>query len=117
MHSDIPPVVHDYRYTLFDPDYMSIDAPPIHSTTCSCEHFEDHKLYNYWRNYGYITEGAGYHAAEWVFLGEAPGYNGCGWLGIPFYGDKSGAILRNALCYISIITPIIIEFMVLKVFT
>lgn len=92
-----PPVVHDYRYTLFDPDYMSIDAPPVHSTACSCEHFEDHKLYNYWRNYGYITEGAGNHAAEWVFLGEAPGYNGCGWLGIPFYGDKSGAILRNAL--------------------
>lgn len=34
---------------------------------------------------------------SWVFVGEAPGRNGCGKLGLPFYNEKSGNYLNTAL--------------------
>lgn len=34
---------------------------------------------------------------RFIFVGEAPGQNGCGTLGIPFYDDRSGNLLQTTL--------------------
>lgn len=34
---------------------------------------------------------------DYIFVGEAPGHKGCGKLGIPFFGDRSGNLLQEAL--------------------
>lgn len=44
------------------------------------------------------TNGCGaVKGVKYIFVGEAPGGNGCGKLGIPFYDDVSGNLLQTAL--------------------
>ena len=35
--------------------------------------------------------------AKYIFVGEAPGHDGCGKLGIPFYDDRSGNLMQTTL--------------------
>lgn len=35
--------------------------------------------------------------AKYIFIGEAPGQDGCGKLGIPFYDDRSGNLMQTTL--------------------
>jgi uracil-DNA glycosylase family 4 len=63
--------------------------------TCTCGHFKDHKLYPFWKQWHSITWGVGNVAnPKVVFVGEAPGMNGCGTTGIPFYFDRSGFLFK-----------------------
>ncbi len=93
-----PPTVNDYKYTYFEPFTPVVYGEPKFKESCICGHFQDHKKYGYWRGYNAITEGYGNDRDPKVlFLGEAPGKDGCGKMGVPFYGDRSGMLFRNAL--------------------
>ena len=50
-------------------------------------HFKQYDFYKATKN---ITWGQGNPTAQLMFIGEAPGWKGCGKTGIPFYNDKSG---------------------------
>ena len=49
-----------------------------------------------------------------IFVGEAPGYLGCGTYGIPFYGDRSGFLFYNALYELNVLTTEIYVTNVIK---
>ncbi len=71
----------------------------IQSNTCSfaseCPYYLFHSNNS---EYKQITNGIGVrNKPRIMFVGEAPGIHGCGKLGIPFYGDKSGMMFRQAM--------------------
>ena len=64
----------------------------------TCAIFKDHITHaEFGREYQHPTSGYGAIYAKWVFVGEAPGYNGCGKLGLPFYDDVSGNLFQTML--------------------
>jgi len=59
---------------------------------------EHHEFARYGQQYDRPTSACGaIRHVRYVFVGEAPGYNGCGHLGIPFYGDASGSLMQTTL--------------------
>jgi len=93
----IPAFTNDYRYTVFDPGFRFINGTMSIPVCNKCPLFADHIKYDYGRKYCMPTWGVGNLEAEIIFVGEAPGWKGCGRTGIPFYNDKSGTLFRNAL--------------------
>lgn len=47
--------------------------------------------------HGKPTWGYGNEKSPFIFIGEAPGKNGCGRTGIPFNGDRSGDLFQECL--------------------
>ena len=77
-------------------------CPEFHTCILSDQHC---KYSKYGSTYFQPTHGIGdTKNSRYVFVGEAPGYLGCGRWGIPFYGDRSGYILYNALHQLNILT-------------
>ncbi len=71
---------------------------PQRVNSCSfysaCPYFSFHSTNSVFK---YITTGIGVSNAKVLFVGEAPGINGCGRFGSAFYGDRSGMMFRQAL--------------------
>ena len=65
----------------------------------TCKLGDDHRVYcEYGQDYDQPTSACGsVRDVEYIFVGEAPGHKGCGKLGIPFFGDRSGNLLQEAL--------------------
>jgi len=95
----IKPFTNDYRYTLFNPSFRTVNGIMKQHKTCTCGHSKAHKDTHYYKNTDEITWGSGNMDAQAVWVGEAPGIHGCGTTGIPFYNDLSGTLLRNAMFY------------------
>lgn len=97
------PFVDDYSLTMFNRDFRYFNplGQPEPSTVCGnimkCDLFKSHIEYGYGSLYKEPTGGAGNLSSSVVLIGEAPGRFGCGKLGIPFYNDKSGMLLREAM--------------------
>lgn len=76
-------------------------------TWFQCQSFEnktcpignDHREYaQFGKEYKRPTNGCGsVIRVKYIFVGEAPGGNGCGKLGLPFYDDPSGNLMQTAL--------------------
>ena len=92
----------DLSYTMFNDAFRFVGTPPfpVLDTHCSCGHYSDHKMYDYYKKTGNIVWGAGnIDCPKYIFISEAPGWQGAGRTGIPYYNDKSGNIFRTALFY------------------
>ena len=102
------PVTHDYRHTFFNPHEMLWD-PSIGfiSNQYLCRQYDNASCpigvehedgCAFGEQYGRPTNGCGANRnVKYVFVGEAPGYNGCGKTGIPFYDDLSGNLMQTTL--------------------
>ena len=99
----IPAFTNDYRYTLFDPKFRFVHGNMEIPTCGKCSLFLEHSQYDYYKAYHQITWGAGSLKPKILFVGEAPGWKGCGRTGIPFYNDASGTLFRNALFWLRIL--------------
>lgn len=87
----------DYRYSFYSPKSRFSDGGMMFPTVCGCPYFKDHQKYGFWQTHHSITWGCGSLTPKYIFVGEAPGHNGCGKLGIPFYRDASGTMFREAM--------------------
>lgn len=98
----------DYSQTFFNPKQMiwvrglGFKSPKYLCgmfTDKSCQVGLDHKKYaEFGMNHRRPTYACGAKSyINYIFVGEAPGHKGCGKLGIPFYGDRSGNLLQDAL--------------------
>jgi uracil-DNA glycosylase family 4 len=88
-----------YALTYFNPENRFLQLGRFNKMkadhTCTCGHFKDHQLYPFYKKWRSITWGVGNVAnPKVIFVGEAPGMNGCGTTGIPFYFDRSGFLLK-----------------------
>ena len=65
----------------------------------TCPIGRDHReLAAFGKEYRRPTNGCGARVrVKYIFVGEAPGGNGCGKLGLPFYDDLSGNLMQTAL--------------------
>ena len=83
--------------------FWSVDGfLPLERYNCpaepTCSLFHEHiTLAPFGVEYRQPTNGYGNIHPEWIFIGEAPGYNGCGKLGLPFYDDVSGNLFQTML--------------------
>lgn len=92
------PFQDNYYYTIFNPKFRFINGNIEFDKNCNkCKLINEHKQYEFWKKYNSITFGVGNLKSKVVFVGEAPGYKGCGYTGIPFYRDKSGMLFREIL--------------------
>lgn len=92
------PFINNYYLTLFNPHFRFINGKIDFKEQCNkCELFKEHKQSDFYKRQKSITFGSGNLNAKVIFVGEAPGFKGCGKLGIPFYNDKSGMLLREAM--------------------
>jgi uracil-DNA glycosylase family 4 len=100
----------DYSHTFFNPLQSMWESGRgfLKNWTYTCASFndgscslgKDHKnLALFGQTYDQPTSSVGSISShtKYIFIGEAPGYNGCGKTGIPFYDDKSGNLMQNAL--------------------
>lgn len=111
------PFVHtradSYRYSFFNTAQRLWDKRKgLTRDVIQCSAFEDKSCgigrdHRRTSEYGKMeqapTEGCGAIDPKYVFVGEAPGKNGCGKLGIPFYNDPSGNLLQDTLTYMGIL--------------
>ena len=89
--------INNYSLTMFNPSFRFLNGNIDFNKEHKCEFFEDHKNYEFYKNYHSITYGTGNLKSKIMLIGEAPGFKGCGKTGIPFYNDKSGMLLRYCL--------------------
>ncbi len=93
-----PRHITGYEYTVFDPQNMTVGGSLEAKRACRCPIFKQHVESEFYARSHSLTMPAGnLQRNRAVFVGEAPGYLGCGRLGIPFYGDASGSYFRNAI--------------------
>jgi uracil-DNA glycosylase family 4 len=88
-----------YALTYFNPENRFLQLGRFNKMkadhVCTCGHFKDHRRYPFYKKWHSITWGVGNVAnPKVIFVGEAPGMNGCGTTGIPFYFDRSGFLLK-----------------------
>lgn len=102
-----------YDSTIFNP-YQNIVGEYIESlyqSNCKCKMYREecsigkehyHSIFG--KGYDRPIDGCGtINSPRYIFVGEAPGQNGCGTYGIPFYGDPSGNLFYNALFALNIL--------------
>lgn len=66
----------------------------------TCTLGKQHHTCEFGKKYRRPTSGFGSRILDdlkYIFVGEAPGRKGCGTLGIPFYGDRSGNLFQKTL--------------------
>lgn len=91
--------IDNYALTMFNPyerfiGVIGFDVPE----RCKCEYFKNFALSDYYKEYKRLTFGTGNTSEpDFLFVGEAPGWQGCGRTGIPFYNDASGMYFRYLL--------------------
>lgn len=98
---------NDYRNTPFNMDNLLLGEK---DWTCAykCQSYKNgtcalglqHKTSIVGEQYDTPTYAIGTinpHNIQYIFVGEAPGRNGCGKTGIPFYDDPSGNLFNQAL--------------------
>jgi len=105
--------VEDYSHTIFSPDQNIFNGLELHRMRYKCGMYdtgvcdigrEHEKFSQFGAKYKRPTVSCGnIHNPRYIFIGEAPGYMGCGTYGIPFYGDKSGYIFYNTLAKLNIL--------------
>lgn len=101
---------NNYKNTPFNPDNILLEKDDWHDHlhTYQCASYEkeecalglQHKTCIYGKEYDQPTYAIGTNISQnlkYIFVGEAPGRNGCGTFGIPFYGDPSGNLFLCAL--------------------
>lgn len=97
-----------YRHTFFNPMQMLWETERgFIDGRMRCGAYDDESC-QLGRDHAAITKfGCQYHRPtgpcgavtniKYIFVGEAPGENGCGKTGIPFYDDRSGNLLQTTL--------------------
>lgn len=101
-------MAEDYSQTFFNAkDMVWKQDVGFVRRTYQCDVFEnrgcplgnDHRAYcEYGQDYDQPTHACGsLRNVDFIFVGEAPGHKGCGKLGIPFFGDRSGNLLQETL--------------------
>lgn len=93
-----PRQCEDYHYTYFDNEHTAVDGTQTFRNTCSCGNFAYYKTTPiYAKTHALVHDYGRFNDYKAWFIGEAPGVNGAGKFGIPFYGDASGSYFRYAL--------------------
>lgn len=102
---------NNYRHTFLNAQHRQWDGRrgfrKEQSVQYQCDEFidktcpigKDHReVAQFGKDYRQPTSGCGAIVrVKYIFVGEAPGGNGCGKLGIPFYDDMSGNLMQTAL--------------------
>ena len=98
----------NYSHTFFNPNQMMWkEGVGFRKWRYDCVDYEeenchigrDHeKSARFGKNMHKPTSACGaIHNVKYIFVGEAPGQEGCGKLGIPFYDDRSGNLMQTTL--------------------
>ncbi len=97
-----PTFIDTYAYTMFNPNFRFVGGQMNVPRDCRCPYFPSHQQYKFYQTTGKLTWGTGNLKPKYLFIGEAPGWKGCGWTGIPFYRDRSGMPFRDAMFWAGI---------------
>ena len=98
----------DYSHTFFNPTQMlwkegngfikgAYECASFEEDDCDLGH--DHaRSAKFGKTHARPTSACGAtRNVKYIFVGEAPGHDGCGKLGVPFYDDRSGNLMQSAL--------------------
>ena len=92
---------YNVNQNIFNDKFLECQYKCPEFTTCELgTQHTSHSIFG--SKYGRPTSAYGSMNPKYIFVGEAPGYKGCGRLGIPFYNDVSGSLFQQALYNLNI---------------